>query len=127
MAVGISTVLAAEWLDAAFNNGSYAVAQAYIKLHVGDPGANGTANAATETTRKAISAAAASGGTITTDADLAWTLVGGSEDYTHFSVWDHLTAGNFLWSGTMTANAVTAGDSFTIPAGDLDFSLTVAS
>jgi hypothetical protein len=42
-------------------------------------------------------------------------------------LWDASTAGNFLGSGTITANAYLAGDTYVIPAGDLDISLTAAA
>jgi hypothetical protein len=127
MATGISSYLANAWLDAVGNNTSFAVATVYVKLHVGDPGANGTSNAATETTRKAASFAAASTGSIASDAAITWTNIAGSQDATHFSAWDNETAGNFLFSGTITANAYTAGDTFTISSGALTVSLTLAS
>ena len=127
MAHGLSAYLCNSWLDALANNTSYAVAQVYIKLHTGDPGAAGTANAATETTRKAASFGAASAGAITSDADISWTNISGSQDASHFTAWDNLTAGNFLFSGTITGNAYTAGDTYTISSGNLSASLTVAS
>jgi hypothetical protein len=127
MATGISSYLAGAWLDALGNNTSYAVATVYVKLHVGDPGANGTSNAATETTRKAASFAAASAGALASDADITWTNIAGSQDATHFTAWDNVSAGNFLFSGTITANAYTAGDTFTITSGSLTVSLTLAS
>lgn len=127
MATGISSYLANAWLDAVGNNTSFAVATVYVKLHVGDPGANGTSNAATETTRKAASFAAASSGSIASDAAITWTNIAGSQDATHFTAWDNISAGNFLFSGTITANAYTAGDTFTISSGALTVSLTVAS
>ena len=127
MAVGISSYLANEWLDAVGNNGSFAVAQVYVQLAIGDPGANGTSNQATETTRKSVSFAAASGGSMASDADVTWTNIAGSQDATHFSAWDSLTTGNFLFSGTITANAYVAGDTFTITSGNLTVSLTLAS
>jgi hypothetical protein len=127
MATGISSYLADQWLDALGNNDTFAVAAVYVKLHVGDPGANGTANAATETTRKEASFSAASAGTLTSDAALTWTNIAGSQDATHFSAWDNISAGNFLFSGTVTANAYTAGDTFTISSAALTVSLTVAS
>ena len=99
----------------------------WVKLHVGAPGAAGTSNPATETTRKQATWAAASGGASTTTAQLQWTTVAGTEDYTHFTVWTASTAGTFGFSGTVTANAVTAGDTFTIATGDLDVSVTLAS
>ncbi len=127
MAHGLSAYLCNSWLDALANNTSYAVAQVYIKLHTGDPGAAGTANAATETTRKAASFGAATAGAITSDADISWTNIAGSQDANHFTAWDSLTAGNFLFSGTITANPYTAGDTYTISSGNLSASLTVAS
>ena len=127
MATGLSAYLCNSFLNALGNNTSYAVTQVYVKLHVGDPGSAATANAATETTRKSVSFAAASAGAIASDADISWTNIAGSQDATHFSSWDSLTAGNFLFSGTITGNAYTAGDTYTITSGNLSASLTVAS
>jgi len=127
MATGLSAYLCNSFLNALGNNTSYAVTLVYIKLHVGDPGSAATANAATETTRKSVSFAAASAGAIASDADISWTNISGSQDATHFSAWDSLTVGNFLFSGTITGNAYTAGDTYTISSGNLSASLTVAS
>jgi hypothetical protein len=127
MATGISAYLANAWLDALGNATSFSVTTAYVKLHVGDPGAAGTSNAATETTRKSVSFAAASNGALASDADVSWTNIAGSQDATHFTAWDNETAGNFLFSGTITGNAYTAGDTYTISSGGLTVSLTVAS
>jgi hypothetical protein len=128
MAVGISSYVANKVLDCVFNNTTFTgITQAYIQLHIGDPGSAGTSNQATETTRKAVSCAAAASGAITSDADIVWTSIAGSQDATHFSLWDATTSGNFLGSGTITANAYTAGDTFTIPAGDFDVVFSVAS
>jgi hypothetical protein len=127
MATGISSYLANAWLDAVGNNTSFAVGTVYVKLHVSDPGPNGTSGAATETTRKAASFAAASTGSIASDAAITWTNIAGSQDATHFTAWDNVSAGNFLFSGTITANAYTAGDTFTISSGALTVSLTLAS
>jgi len=127
MATGISSYLANAWLNALGNATSFSVTTAYVKLHVGDPGAAGTSNAATETTRKAVSFAAASNGALASDADVTWTNIAGSQDATHFTSWDNLTAGNFLFSGTITSNPYTAGDTVTIASGSLTASLTVAS
>jgi hypothetical protein len=127
MATGLSAYLCNSFLDALGNNTSYAVAQVYIKLHVGDPGAAGTSNAATETTRKSVSFGAASTGAIASDADISWTNIAGSQDATHFTAWDNISAGNFLFSGTITGNAYTAGDTYTISSGNLTATLTLAS
>jgi hypothetical protein len=127
MATGLSSYLANAFLDAVGNNTSFAVATVYVKLHVGDPSSNGTANPAVETTRKSVSFAAASAGALASDAAVTWTNIAGSEDATFFTAWDASSAGNFLFSGTITANAYTAGDTFTIASGDLTVSLSLAS
>lgn len=122
MAVGLSPTAAGEMLTTFKTNYTWA------KLHVGDPGAAGTANAATETTRKQVTWTAS----VTTQAMantnlLEWTVVAGTEDYTHVSLWTASSGGTFGASGTVTANAVTTGDTFQIPIGDLDVTLPVAS
>jgi len=127
MATGISAYLANAWLDALGNATSFSVTTPYVKLHVGDPGANGTSNPATETTRKSVSFGASSAGSLASDADVVWTNIAGSQDATHFTAWDNETAGNFLFSGTITGNAYTAGDTYTISSAGLTVSLTVAS
>lgn len=127
MAHGISAYLGNAWMDALGNNTSFAVAQPYIKLHTNDPGAAGTAFPATETTRKAVSFSAATAGGLTSDADVSWTNIAGSQDATHFTCWDNISAGNFLFSGAIVAGAYTAGDTYTISAGNLTVSLTLAS
>lgn len=100
--------------------------ETWIQLHTDDPGAAGTSNVAGNSTRKQISLGSASGGSISNDADISWSTeeVDTSEDYTHFSLWSASTNGTFLWSGTITANAVTAGDEFEIGSGDLTISLS---
>lgn len=120
----ISNYLEAKILDAVGNNVSLAVAQAYAKLHIGDPGEDGTANAAGETTRQAVSFGAAVAGAMSSDADVAWTNVSTAETYSHISLWDASVAGNCLWSGPLAvAKTVGVGDNFTIPSGDLDLTL----
>jgi hypothetical protein len=127
MATGLSSYLANAFLDALGNNTSFAVTTVYVKLHTGDPGVNGTSNAATETTRKSVSFSAASSGSLSSDADITWTNIAGSQDATFFSAWDNASAGNFLFSGSISGNAYTAGDTYVIPSGSLTVSLTLAS
>jgi hypothetical protein len=124
MATGLSVALANSLLNTYCNNTSYVEANVYVKLHIGDPGAAGTSNPAVETDRTEVTFAAAASGAVANDANVVWTNVAASEDYTHFSLWDDPTAGNFLQSGTITAAAVTAGNTFTIPTGDLDLTVT---
>lgn len=126
MALGLSATVANAMLNALCRNTVWSQPGAvWIKLHVGDPGASATANAAGNTTRQQSTfGSVAAGGTISNTVAVSWTNVSTSEDYTHFSAWDASTAGNFLFSGTVTANPVTAGDNFTIPIGDCDVTLT---
>ena len=87
----------------------------YVKLHLGDPGEAATSNGAVEDTRKVAAWATAASGAIATSATVEWTNVAATETYSHWSMWDDLTAGNALWSGALaTSAAVTAGDTFQI-------------
>jgi hypothetical protein len=121
MATGIAVGRANASIDATVAVGTW------IKLHIGDPGAAGTSAPAGNTTRQQATFGAASAGAAVTTAALEWTSVSTSEDYTHFSMWSASTAGTFLWSGTVTANAVTSGDTFRIPSGSLSLTMTGAS
>lgn len=120
MALGLSAAAANTFLDA------HAAAFPWIKFHVGDPGAAGTANPATETDRVEASFASASGGAIATDAELRLNGVAATEDFTHWSGWSASAAGTFGWSGTVTADALNAGNNFVINAGGLTYTLNVA-
>lgn len=130
MAVGLAAATANAILDALANQTNYTAPTAlWIQLHTGDPGAAGTANVASNNTRKDITAvfAAASGGAVTSDTAVTWTNVPASEDYTHYSVWSASSAGTFYWSGTITANAVTTGDTFSLGVADIDLSVSTAA
>lgn len=121
MATGAAAARANNCIDTATGLGTW------IKLHTGTPGAAGTTNAAGNTTRQQATIGAASSGSATTTADLTWTAVSTSEAYTFFSMWTASSAGTFLWSGSLTANAVTAGDTFTITTGNLTLSVSTAA
>lgn len=101
----------------------------FIQLHVGEPGAAGTANKATEVTRKSVTFGASSGGVMTNTAQVQWTNIAGSQDATHFTVWNNVTdgAGTFKMSGTITANAYTAGDTYTAAISAITLTIVVAS
>lgn len=132
MAVGIAVALANDILDALCANSAFTtlpVATFWIQLGTADPGAagTGTGNPAGNATRKQVTfGSAAAGGAISNTVAVSWTSgeVDTSEDYTHWTAWTASTAGTFLFSGTMTANPVTAGDTFTIAIGDLDLTIT---
>lgn len=121
-----SDLVANSFLDAVARNVSYAEAAVWVKLHLGDPGAAGTSNAAAETTRKqATFGSAASGRAISNTVAVEWTNVSTTETYTHVSLWDAESAGNFLGRDDLSSSAaVTAGDTFRIPIGDLDLTFT---
>lgn len=123
--MSIANFLEDKLLDLVFNASAYAgQSTVYVKLHVGDPGEAGTSNAAGETTRKALSVGASSGGVVTSDADVNWTSVSTTEVYSHVSLWDAVSAGNCLWSGPLsTPKSVNAADNFSIPSGSLTVSL----
>jgi len=115
----ISNYLELQLLDTLDGSGqAYSASATYLKLHIGDPGEDGTANPAVETTRKVCTFTGAStisgvGTKVSTGAE--WTLVAATETYTHWSMWDASTGGNPLWYGALSANAsVTAGDTFEI-------------
>lgn len=87
----------------------------YVKLHLADPGEAATTSPAVNTTRKNVSWSPAASGLIGSSVTLEWTNVLATETYTHWSLWDHLTAGNALWSGALSSSAaVTVGDTFQI-------------
>jgi hypothetical protein len=97
----------------------------FVKLHIGDPGINCTANPATETTRKSITWAAASSGTHATNAQAQWTVYPANETITHVSMWDAVSAGNPIKYGTLTSSvAVSIGGTLTISSGQLTDSLS---
>ena len=94
---------------------AFSVATPYLQLHTGDPGEDGTANVAGETTRQSASFNAASGGSMATSANVTWTNVSTTETVTHWSAWDAASAGNCLWTGALTSSAsLEAGATFQI-------------
>lgn len=125
MTAGLHAVnLANEWLDMLSNSAFVEKATTAVKLHTGDPGSAGTANASAETTRKALTWAAASAGAKAITATLPqWaTWAAGSETISHISVWDSTTAGNFLYSFALTASkAITNGDTLNLTAHTISF------
>lgn len=126
MTAGLASGQLNAWLDGLCRSVAYSDPAAFwVKLHTGDPGSAGTSNAAGETTRKQPSFAAASGGSISSNADLVWTNVSTAETYSHVSYWDASSGGTFLGSAALSASkTVAVGDTFTIPSGSLTVSLT---
>lgn len=110
-----------ELLDHLLGTGAFTMPTAtYIKLHTGDPGEDGTANASAETTRNDVNWAAASGGSASLSANSTWSgWTAGTETISHISIWDASTAGNCLASGALSVSR-------TVNNGD-DFRLTTAT
>lgn len=125
--MSISNYLETKIMDAVFNNVSptgLPVAARFVKLHTGDPTDTGAGSPAANTTRQSVTGAATSNGVFTSVNDLVWTNVSTTEIYSFISIWDAVSAGNVLWTGALTAPvSVTAGDTFTIPAGSLTVTL----
>lgn len=121
MSTGLSTTAANAALSAVL--GSYT----WIQLHVGDPGPNGTANVATNTTRKQVAWSTPSGGSASNTGVVTWTNVPASEDYTHGTAWSASTSGTFGFSGTVAANPVASTDDFDAQVGAIVVSIPVAS
>lgn len=126
MTTGLAaTTLANKWLDLLRGVAFTAPAAQYARLHTGDPGALGTANqAAGDTTRKAITFAAAAAGAMAQNGTApSWTNGGTTETLRAVSVWDAATGGNFLYSFLASAEkAWGTGD--TVVVSGVTFSLS---
>ena len=125
MATGLSSAVANNILNALDDAGSWTPpAAVWIKLHTGDPGAAGTSNAASNTTRQSAVFGSATAGSATTTNTITWTSVSATESYSHISAWDSDSGGALIWTDALEATrGLTAGDNFTISAGDIDISL----
>lgn len=76
--------------------------------------------------RKAATFDVAASGAITTSVDINYTGMPDTtaDPITHFGIYDDVSAGNLLVHGAFASPKVTnAGDTLTIPAGDLDVTL----
>lgn len=126
MTAGLSSAnLANKWLDMLGGTAFTAPSTTAVKLHTGDPGSAGTANASSVTTRPTVSWNAASAGSKSMSNTPAWTSWAGTngEVVSHISVWDASSAGNFLFSAALTApKTVNTGD--TLNFTSLTFAFT---
>ena len=121
-----SDLVANCWLDAVCRATTYSEAGVYVPAPPRRPGQAGTSNPAANTTRQqATFGSAATGRAISNTAAIEWSAVSNTETYTWISLWDASTSGNFLGRDDLsTSAAVTAGDTFRIPIGDLDLTVT---
>lgn len=106
-------------------NGTAIPATLYAKPHVGNPGPAGANNAAGETTRKSFTRTTSTAGANSNAADMDWTAVSTTEDWTYLSLWDASSGGNCWGILPHTQNPLTAGDNVKIAAGDLDLALDI--
>lgn len=130
MAAGISATVGNALLASLLNDSAFtAYGPTWVQLHVGAPGAAGTANVAGESTRESTGSspfATPSGGSTTNNNAITWTSVSTSETYTYVSIWSASTSGVFLASGTITASPIASGSNFTLAAGGVTVSIPVA-
>ncbi|PVA24336.1 gp34 protein [Mycobacteroides abscessus subsp. abscessus] len=116
MASGLSAVnLANKWLNILRGAAFTPPAGVYARLHLDDPGPNGTANASVVATRIQVAySPAANGAIVLTGTNPQFTMTA-TETIKYVSFWDDATAGNFLWSAPLAApRNVVATDTLTL-------------
>ena len=95
--------------------------QLFVKLHIGDPGANGLDNPSGTTTREEYVAGtinAPGGGTdgnadVVNTGDINWQGLVSTETLSHVSLWDDVAAGDCWYKGSLIAPVpVVAGGNF---------------
>ncbi len=112
--------LAQGWLNVVSGTTFTGAAGSFIGLHTGDPGASGTANVSSVTTRPSATWNAASGAgpvTKTISNTPSWTSWAGTspETVTDVSDWSASSAGTFYFSVQLTASkSVQTGDTLTL-------------
>lgn len=127
MPIGLSKLAAVERLNA------WKTKYTHVQLHVNDPGANGTASVAAQSTRMAITwgtpdDTVAGVVTLTHSNTLSVASAAATEDWTHVSHWNQLAAGgDFGGSGTVTADPITVGNARDFPPGSIIVTVPVAS
>jgi len=121
MGAGVSGANVADnWLKVLSGTTFTAPAGVHIKLHTGNPGSAGTANASVETTRKQVDwgAGTPSGQILTASSVPSWTAwpVGAdAENIQYISAWSAGSGGNFLFSGQLSvAKTVNTNDTLTL-------------
>lgn len=122
MTVGLATASFANALLNTVNNTSFSIAQTWIQLHTGDPGASGTANLSAVTTREQATFSAASLGSLAlASSPSAWSMIA-TETIEAISVWSAATSGTFYWSASLAVNkSVANGDTLTLNTCGLSF------
>jgi hypothetical protein len=125
MTVGISTVNTANAFLNVFRGGGNGVtftapSTLYVQLHTGDPGSAGTSNVSSNTTRVAITFAAAASGSMASNNTPSWATWAGTngEVVSHISIWSASTSGTFYLSAALTASkTMGTGDTLNLTSG----------
>ena len=95
----------------------------YVSLHTASPGEDASGAECTYTgyARKAISFGASSGGAVSQDADVTFDqCTAGSNDATHYGIWDAVSGGNLLAYGQLAATkAISTGNTPSIASGEI--------
>lgn len=122
MTVGLATTAFANALLNTVNGTSFSISATWVQLHVGDPGAAGTANVSAVTTRQQATFAAASLGSLSlSTTPTAWNMTT-TETIQAISVWSLVTLGTFYWSASLAVNKTVAnGDTLTLNTCGLSF------
>jgi hypothetical protein len=118
MAYGINLTNFANGLLNTVKGTSFVLAGTWIQLHIGDPGAAGTANLSAVTIRQQASfgsaGALASGSIALSAAPTPWNMTA-TETIVAISVWSAATGGVPYWTAPLTASqAVSNNDTLTL-------------
>lgn len=118
MTTGLATTtLANNWLNMLRAVAFTAPVATYAKLHTADPGVAGATSPSAVTTRVVFTMAAAASGVLAMNGTAPVFTMTGAETISHVSVWDAVTAGNFLWSYALTTPKTVANtDTITFTA-----------
>ncbi len=119
---GFTPYFANKVLDHCLNGVSWTPpTDVYMKLHVGDPGPDGSANPSTTTNREEVSFSAAVSGRITLTSDLTFDTQTEREAISHASLWDASSNGNCLVTFALdeTKNLY-VGDVFQLPSVSIE-------
>ncbi len=123
-----SNYLELKLLDHSLGTTSYtAPSNVYLALSTAtiDDDASGTELSGNGYARQAITFAAASGGSVSSNATVTFpTATGSWGTISHWSIWDASTTGNLLFHGSFSASkAIATGDVLKVTSGDLTISV----
>lgn len=117
------------WLNVLRGTTFTGAAGQFVQIHTGDPGASGTANVSSVTTRPSLTWNAPSASAITNSNSPQWTSWAGTngEVVTDISIWSANSAGTFYLSIQLTASkTVNTGDTLTLSSASVTLSPTAA-